>query len=303
MENRAQLNNILKDAVHVLTDPAGFYRDMPKTGGFADPLIFVVVMAVLMGLAAALFSLFGASMVGSIAAGFGALFFVPIMAVLGSFIGAAILFVIWKLMGSAESYETAYRCIAYSAAVYPVTAVLGLIPYLGTIVGVALGIYLMINASIQVHKLERQTTYIVFGVIGAIMLATNLGSEIAGRRMVSEVEQLEEQFGGIQGLEDLENMTPEEAGKAMGEFFRGLSEAAGEIDNGETKAAEGQARPAPSSADSPTEGEAMTPEQAGKALGSFLKGIAESTQEVQQPTDDEDAGAASASSADASESQ
>jgi uncharacterized membrane protein YdjX (TVP38/TMEM64 family) len=41
-------------------------------------------------------------------AGFGAIIFMPIAVAIGSFIGAAILFVIWKLMGSQEDYETAY---------------------------------------------------------------------------------------------------------------------------------------------------------------------------------------------------
>ena len=51
--------------------------------------------------------------------------FMPIAVAIGSFIGGAILFIIWKLMGSQEDYETAYRCGAYLMALAPITAIIG----------------------------------------------------------------------------------------------------------------------------------------------------------------------------------
>lgn len=236
MENKAMLNTIVEDAIKVVTDPAGFYRDMKKTGGFADPVIFVLVMAVIMGIVIAIFSLFGIGMVGVMAAGFGAIIIMPIFAVIGSFIGATVMFVIWKLMGSGESYETAYRCVAYAAALYPITAVLGLVPYLGSVVGVIWGMYLMIIASTQVHGLNQKTAYTVFGILGALMVVVSIGNEMASRKMSSVMQDMEEQFGNIdEQLEQSGEMTPEQAGKAMGEFLKGFSEAAGGKDDSATK--------------------------------------------------------------------
>lgn len=227
MEGQSNIVTLFQQAVKVITSPGEFYRAMQKTGGFADPLIFVLVMAAIAGLEIALFSLFGASVIGTVAAGYGAVIFLPLTAAIGSFIGAALVFVVWRLMGSDENYETAYRCIAYAAAIYPITVLISLLPYIGTIVSVAWGCYLMVIASLEVHRLKRQTVYIVFGVLALLGILLNLSSERAVRHMAAQVDELEmqaEQFG--KQLERLEDMTPEEAGRAVGGFLKGLGEAA-----------------------------------------------------------------------------
>ena len=144
MEQKFDINRVINDAKKIITNPAEYYSTMAKSGGFADPIIFVVVMAAVMGLITAVLSFFG-SPIGLMAAGLGAIILVPIAAVISSFIGAAILFVIWKLMGSEQTFETAYRCLAAAAAIYPVIAVLSIIPYIGSIIGVIWGAYLLID--------------------------------------------------------------------------------------------------------------------------------------------------------------
>jgi hypothetical protein len=105
----APFAKILETAKSVILNPVGFYRNMPKSGGLAEPLIFVVVLAVAAGLIQAVLGLFHLRVVASALVAIGSIVLVPVFAVIGSFIGAAILFVIWKLMGSKESFETAYR--------------------------------------------------------------------------------------------------------------------------------------------------------------------------------------------------
>ncbi len=56
-------------------------------------------------------------------------------------------------MGSKETYETAYRCAAYISALTPITCVLGIVPYIGGAVGVALAMYFTIIATIMVHQI------------------------------------------------------------------------------------------------------------------------------------------------------
>ncbi|MFQ5444546.1 MAG: YIP1 family protein [Desulfobacterales bacterium] len=232
MENKANLNSVIEDVKKVLTNPAEFYQSMAKTGGFVDPVIFLVVMAFVSGIIVSILSIMGVGMMGGMPMGFGALIMMPIFALIGSFIGAAILFVIWKLMGSDESYETAYRCIAYASAIYPIMALLGIVPYIGSLVGVVWGMYLMINASVEVHKLNSKTAYIVFGVLGALLVVFNLSSEIATRKMHSDLEGMRKQFEGVgKQLEDVGEMTPEEAGKAVGDFLKGFEKATEEMNS------------------------------------------------------------------------
>jgi len=141
-----------------------------------------------------------------------------LFAVIGAFIVSAILFVIWKLMGSEQDYETAFRSWSAATAVYPVAALLSIIPYVGAIVGVLWGTYLMIEASVAVHERPRRTAQLVFGILGLFMLISNVSSEYASRQMAERMSGFGAQF------EDYEDVDPEQAGRELGEFLRGLEE-------------------------------------------------------------------------------
>ena len=216
--NKFDINTVIATAKAVITKPAEYYRGMPKSGGLTEPLIFVVVMAAAMGIITAVLSLFGSTAGGLLSMGFAAIIIAPISALIGVFIGAAILFVIWKLMGSEENYETAFRCLAAVTAIYPIVAVVSIIPYLGTIVAVVWATYLIIEASVAVHGRDRKTATIVFGIIGALMLLSNLASERAARNLEHRMGDMESMF------EDYEDVPPEEIGKRMGEVLKGMQE-------------------------------------------------------------------------------
>jgi len=214
------MNSIIEDARKVITNPVTFYREMIKTGGFGNPIIFVLVMAVVSAILLGLLALFGVGNIGgAMAVGVGGIIFLPIMFVIFSFTGASVIFVIWKLMGSQESFEVSYRCVAYASAIYPITALAGLIPYLGSLIGVVWWMYLMIIASQDVHQIAQKTAYTVFGILGALLIVTNLSSEMAARHMTSQFENV----GG--SFEKFEDMSPEEAGEAVGNFLKGLEKA------------------------------------------------------------------------------
>ena len=212
--------NVLDTALSVVKEPAVFYKNMPQTGGYINPVIFAAVMGFVAGLIAAILSLFSSNVIGGMSAGFGMLFFMPLVAIIGSFIGGAIMFVIWKLMGSEKEYETAFRCVAFAAVVFPVSAVLSIVPYLGTIIAVAGWFWLMIVASEHVHEIPKQKAQLVLGIIGALVLLMNLSAERAQRNAMAHLEQFKSQMGA-----NLENMTPEQAGEALGKFLKGLEKA------------------------------------------------------------------------------
>ena len=224
------LGTVIDQAKQVITDPTGFYRAMPKDGGYSEPVIFGLVMGALTGVVFGVLSIIG--LTGAGAAGFGAIIVVPIGVLIGGFIAGAILFVIWKLMGSPESYQTAYRCVVYSYAIMPVLAIFSIIPYIGTIVRVAWGTWLMIIARVEVHGRARQTANIVFGILAALLLVTGLSGERAQRNMEAvmeeKAEQFEEQFQSLEqlGIGEDGQIDPEKAGRAVGDFIRGMQEAA-----------------------------------------------------------------------------
>ena len=180
-------------AINVVTKPAEFFQGMPKTGGFLEPLVFAVVMGVIVGIIQAILGLIGLGPAGGYGgggmSGFGMIIFMPIAVAIGSFIGAAIFFVIWKLMGSQENYETAYRCGAYLMALSPITAVLGAVPYAGGLVSMAIFTLYIVMASVHVHNIPSQKAWLVFGIIGLVFALGGFYTEYKARNMVSSMEK------------------------------------------------------------------------------------------------------------------
>ena len=178
-------SSIPRTAVKFISSPSSFYREMPKKGGYLQPLVFVVAMGLASGFIMGGLSFFGLRMMTGIpgaagsgmAAGIGAITLIvyPIMAVIGvaifGFIGAAILFVIWKLMGSEEDYETAYRCLAYATAFSPILVLIDMIPIAGILISMIIHLYLVVTASVEVHGLPSRKSWIVFGTIDAVIIA------------------------------------------------------------------------------------------------------------------------------------
>ncbi len=216
------IHRIIEDARRILTAPGRFYRTMPRTGGFAEPMVFVAVLALATGVIGALLSLVGRGQIGTMHFGLASIILIPIFAIIGSFIGSAVVFLIWKLMGSEQSYETAYRCFAYATAIYPVVTILGVLPYLASIVGVAWFSYLLIEASTLVHRRDRRTATIVFGLIAVLLILSNISAERAVRNLERDMSQIDREAEQWRGL------PPEEAGQRLGEFLRGLEQGMGD---------------------------------------------------------------------------
>ncbi len=225
-EQGLNIGTIPQTAIRYITSPAAFYREMPKTGGFLAPLVFLVVMGVIGGLIQAVASLLHLHPAAGFMAGLGSIIFVPIMVAIFSFISAAILFVIWKLMGSQESYETAYRCGAYAAAFTPITMILGLIPYAGSAINLVIMTYLLVMASVEVHSLAANKAWTVFGIIGAILILLSISGQMAARKFAGQMRQGELNFEQKATTGGDEESAPAGPAKSMSDAVSAMKEAA-----------------------------------------------------------------------------
>ncbi|MGI9261609.1 MAG: YIP1 family protein [Woeseiaceae bacterium] len=178
-------------AAKVITNPVGFYQSMPKSGGYTDPLVFMVVLAVASGVISAVLSMAGIGFRGVVVGGFMAIVFVPVFAVVFGFVGAAIVYVIWKVLGSDENFETAYRCVAYSSAIGPVLTVLGLIPIIGSIASAVWPMALMAIAGIHVHRRNAQVCWSVFGALALFLMVTNMAAERQADEMADSLQSIQ----------------------------------------------------------------------------------------------------------------
>jgi hypothetical protein len=175
----------------VMQRPSDFYRRMPETGGYADPLTFAaisfIIYALLTALLAVLFGrqmymegMYGGMYDGMYGDARGLGFFAilmsviitPIAGIISLFIEAAILYVIYKVLGGSGSYEGTVRFISYATAV----VVLSWIPIIGWIVGIY-GIYLYIVGGMHVHDVSmlKSAVAVFLPVILVILLIIIVG--------------------------------------------------------------------------------------------------------------------------------
>jgi len=77
----------------------------------------------------------------------------------------------------------------------------------------------MTVATSEVHRLKRKTAYIVFGVLGVLLIISNIGAERETRRMEPMQKTISEQLPGN------EYEAPVEAGEAVDEFLKGFEKA------------------------------------------------------------------------------
>jgi len=229
------LNEIKETAIKVLTSPQTFFKEMSKTGGYVQPLIFMIVMGVIGGLIQSLFSIIGLKVATGLAMGVASIILVPVVTGIFGFVGAAILYLIWRLMGSQEEYETAYRCAAYVSVLTPITCLLGIVPYIGGAVGIALAMYFTIIATIEVHQIPSQKAWLVFGIIGAVLILLTITGEISSRRMMRDAGKLQKQME--ETSKEMQKQV-EEASKEMQKATEGVTKEMQKATEEATKAIE-----------------------------------------------------------------
>ncbi len=332
--NRFDLGVIFATARQVVLEPANFYRNLAPAGGFANPVIFVLVMSAVAGLLISLLAAVGLGTPGAGVAGalFG-VFVMPFFMLIGSFILATVLFVIWKLLGSVGTYQFAYRCVAFAFAILPVVALASVVPYLGTTLRVVWGIALMVIASIAAHKISRNRSLLVFVVIGAFSLYSNLKAEHEARKLQQMAEGFKEEWrrssnpplnswpgldpSSSPGVGNHQDLPPVNSGsqgnapaapsgsaigKATSDFLSGLQQGGGDLMTPEEQA--GLARAGESVGkliDALTQSvkdlqdqgiDEMTPKQAGAAIGALLKDLQQAAGEIEADLGSIDQGAA-----------
>jgi hypothetical protein len=127
-QERGFFNAFVETLVMVLTKPGEAFSVMKREGGLGEPLIYALIGGCLGGIVSVLFSL-GLQSVGFFAnrhdtfgamAGMGAgsaafIVLVPLLVVIGLFIGSAVVHLCLMIVGGAnQPFETTFRVIAFS---------------------------------------------------------------------------------------------------------------------------------------------------------------------------------------------
>ncbi|MFN2507877.1 MAG: YIP1 family protein [Chthoniobacterales bacterium] len=166
-ETSGFLNALFETIAMVLTRPSEAFRVMKRDGGFADPLLYVLILGMLgavvsFGFSAMMQSLgFMGSREDGMAAllglGFSSIFvlvLMPVILIVGTFIGAAITHVCLMILGGAnQSYETTLRVLSYSSGS---ASVFQLVPLCG---GVIAGVWSIVLNCIGLSRAHETDTW------------------------------------------------------------------------------------------------------------------------------------------------
>jgi len=188
--------------IKLIVKPDDFFRSMPKDGGYLEPLSFVVLATLLGVLLNAVEMLVtrgvGLSMVAIW------LLTVPLIMVILSFFFSGICYAAWSFMGSKENFETSYRCVAYMQILFPIMILLSIVPYLA-LLGIAWGLYLMVIATREAHKVSVKPALLVFGIIAALSGLIYYNSVSSAIESKEHLEEFTKELKKMPGTSDMGN--------------------------------------------------------------------------------------------------
>lgn len=144
----------------VIKNPNDFFMQMPTKGGYADPIKFVVICYLIAGIANAIILSRDFFTVESV---FIFIIMIPIIGVIGLFIGSLIFHIFFKILGGNETYEGTLRMLAYASTAPAVFylmlffAIFSGLYMTSVFVAIISGLYIMflgVIGGIKVHKMS-----------------------------------------------------------------------------------------------------------------------------------------------------
>ncbi|PAT31408.1 hypothetical protein CLI92_08605 [Vandammella animalimorsus] len=206
------LQRMAQLALYVIVRPAEYFRTMPRQGPLAEPMLFVMVMAIAAALLASLPLLL---LHGQAPALLDILVLTPGLSLGAVFIASAIVMLLWKALGSPHGYQVAFRCVAATMALAPVTALLAFVPYVGAVLNIAWTMYLWTIASVEVHGISQRKAAVAFTLLGLLMAGGIWQMQSMQAQILAErLEPL-----GIT-LEQFEAMSPQEQNRVLQQILQ-----------------------------------------------------------------------------------
>lgn len=195
-------SKILTDSKETLLNPKGYFESMPLSGGITEAIIKAAIYGAVAGVFAFIWSLLGWSAVGfggilGTGVGIMALIWSIIGAVIGLFIGGALMLVVSAICGGNTDFEANVRVTASIMVIYPISAFLalfyGISFTLGGIVGLVVNlysIYLVYNAVIYALKGKESSVKIV----GIVLILLVLLGFFGGRRASKSLRDFSDMY-------------------------------------------------------------------------------------------------------------
>jgi hypothetical protein len=206
------IQKLFRESRETLLNPKSYFPSMPLSGGHAEPLIKAAIYGTVAGLFALLWSLTGFTDVGNAfsggAVGIMALIVSIIGAIVGVFIGGALMLLVSAICGGNTDYEANVRVTASLMVLYPINAFFsflsGISLILGILVGLAISlysVYLLYIAESTALKGRESSARIVAIVLVVLALLGSLGSYRASKKTGNLQELFQEQMEEMEEME------------------------------------------------------------------------------------------------------
>jgi hypothetical protein len=146
----------------IIQKPSDFYREMPKTGGYFEPIAFAAVSVTIGTFIHLLFAPETDEVRKFISATPMVAVMIPFIGIIALFCDVTVLYVIYKVLGGKGTYEGTARFVLYASA----ASSLIWIPFVGWIFGIY-QIYLYIVGGKFVHdiSIERSLAAIILFIL------------------------------------------------------------------------------------------------------------------------------------------
>jgi len=293
----------------VLVSPAEFYSGMSVRGGFVQPMLFVVIIALFTALLLALTDLFVVGFTPALTQLLQGLVALPVYGLLVAFALSILFYASGSLLNSGQSFEASFRCIAYSFAVFPLWMLVQGQHEILQIVVLAFWAVILSSAAEVVFKLKP---LLARGVLAAIVILASIymlcrdcygendqqitvgadSHEPAAIDSSSEVASDPDQALANKKPENLstveepqeddsaevhtdEALSAENAGEKLGDMVRDVSEVVSSVGEDFLKGFDQSV-----GADAPEE--KLSPEQLGESLGTFIRDVSSALREAEQ---------------------
>ncbi|MCK5219400.1 YIP1 family protein [bacterium] len=155
-------------AKQIIVKPIDFYRQMPVTGGYKEPLVFILITTMINMIGLALENIIWGSGLTIANLGRGGIMFIaiPVFTVILMFLFALLMLLFSKTVGGTGTYEAMVRVVAYANIV----SVVIWIPYV-QIPGLIYWLVLMVLGIREIHKFTTGKAIGVMSIpIGIILL-------------------------------------------------------------------------------------------------------------------------------------
>lgn len=215
MSSSYGLFSIVNDAFKVLTGSKSFFSHMPKKG-YKKAISFLLFIVVVTGLFKTVCSVSHYGFFEGLSHLPGNLLVMLLYVFVIVTLGSGVMYYIWRLMGSEQSFETSFKNVSYSLVALPLLMIAITFGFYAIVLVMALWAFILFNAGNETHQV-RGTGIVVFlglGVLLSSLMLNGLNSDkdkskqeqSENKKLMLEKEKLREDEGAIVDEELIEQL-------------------------------------------------------------------------------------------------